>query len=70
MIYDPNTTVSDGKGGYIRTPFANNIIPTDRLDPIAKTLSQFIPAPGSLTGSAAACGVEYLYHHAELIESQ
>jgi hypothetical protein len=45
-IYDPATTVLNPTGsGYVRTPFAGNIIPTSRLDPIAQAMNQFYPAP-------------------------
>jgi len=36
-IYDPRTTRSDGRGGFIRDPFPGNIIPTNRFS----TVSQF-----------------------------
>lgn len=45
IIYDPATGVSDGRGGVIRQPFPNNIIPEDRLSPIAKQVAALIPAP-------------------------
>jgi outer membrane receptor protein involved in Fe transport len=41
-IYDPSTGNPDGTG---RTPFANNIIPADRISPIAKAILAFVPAP-------------------------
>ena len=41
-IYDPATGNPDGTG---RTPFANNIIPTDRISPIAKAILANVPAP-------------------------
>ena len=31
IIYDPATTVSDGRGGVTRQPFANNVIPQERM---------------------------------------
>jgi len=34
-IYDPNTGTADGKG---RTPFLNNTIPANRIDPAAKAM--------------------------------
>jgi len=42
LIYDPQTGASDGSG---RTPFAGNIIPTNRLDPIALKLEGYYPSP-------------------------
>jgi len=45
-IYDPLTTRlgPDGKT-YIRTPFAGNIIPADRINPVAAAAASFYPAP-------------------------
>jgi hypothetical protein len=44
-IFDPSTTVSDGKGSYQRTPFAGNIIPADRIIYPAKVVASYMPAP-------------------------
>src|SRR5204863_9447456 len=41
-IYDPLTGNPDGTG---RTPFANNIIPADRISPIARAILSHLPAP-------------------------
>ncbi len=41
-IYDPNTGNLDGTG---RTPFANNLIPSSRIDPIAQKLVALVPQP-------------------------
>jgi hypothetical protein len=41
-IYDPATGNADGSG---RTPFPNNIIPPDRISPIAKAILANIPPP-------------------------
>jgi hypothetical protein len=41
-VYDPLTGNPDGTG---RTPFPNNIIPADRISPIAKALLAHVPAP-------------------------
>ena len=45
-IYDPLTTRlgPDGKT-YIRTPFAGNVIPAGRINPIAAKVASFYPAP-------------------------
>jgi hypothetical protein len=45
QIYDPATTRPDGKGGYIRDPFPNNIIPANRLDPVALAILKYYPLP-------------------------
>lgn len=49
VIYDPTTTVpsTTTPGKYTRTPFAGNIIPPNRLDPIAKYYMQLYPTPQS-----------------------
>ena len=50
-IYDPATTQLDPTGKfYVRTPFPNNIIPSNRIDPVAKAIAQYYPTP-NLTGS-------------------
>lgn len=42
IIYDPATGDADGRG---RTAFPNNIIPEDRISPIAKRILDQLPAP-------------------------
>jgi hypothetical protein len=42
-IYDPATTKSTSP--YQRTPFPNNIIPANRINPIAAKIASFYPAP-------------------------
>ena len=45
-IYDPATTAANPNGsGFIRQPFAGNIIPGNRLDPVAQKMLQFFPLP-------------------------
>ena len=55
-IYDPLTTRPNPSGnGFIRDPFPGNIIPADRLDPIARAMLAQMPTPQSgraFTGSA------------------
>lgn len=46
-IYDPTTTRSDGKGGFIRDPFPGNIIPQDHLSPLSKRIAKYYPAPNA-----------------------
>jgi hypothetical protein len=55
-IYDPLTGNPDGTG---RTPFANNTIPTGRIDPAAATLTGLLPAltrPNAYTSNYDAYG--------------
>ncbi|MBI1759953.1 MAG: TonB-dependent receptor [Acidobacteria bacterium] len=53
VIYDPLTTRTDAAGNVTRDPFPNNIIPDNRISPIAKRLLAFLarpnagPAPGA-----------------------
>jgi len=42
VIYDPNTGAADGSG---RTPFAGNIIPSNRIDSIAQKIQSYYPGP-------------------------
>lgn len=49
MVYDPwtvsyNTAVA---GHFTRQPFANNVIPSNRFNPVAKSFWQYIPLPNS-----------------------
>ncbi len=47
-IYDPLTAVNDGTGNYIRQPFANNTIPTNRIDAVAARARTYYVAPNSV----------------------
>jgi len=49
IIYDPDTGTVDGRN---RTPFLGNIIPPNRISPIAKKLIDLTPLP-NLPGSGA-----------------
>jgi hypothetical protein len=55
-IYDPLTTRPNPSGtGFIRDPFPGNVIPADRLNPIARAMLAQMPMPQSgrsFTGSA------------------
>ncbi len=44
-IYDPTTTRSDGAGGFIRDPFAGNIIPPSRLDAVGLNIAKTYATP-------------------------
>ncbi len=44
-VFDPATTRAVPGGGYVRDPFAGNIIPAGRLDPNAIKLLNLMPAP-------------------------
>ena len=53
-IYDPNTTVVLPDGTVQRQQFPGNIIPMDRIDPIAQEIIDKMPEPSSdvLTNNA------------------
>ena len=44
-IYDPATTRIGPDGNVIRDPFPGNIIPPDRISPLAQEWLQFLPQP-------------------------
>jgi hypothetical protein len=44
-IYDPLTTTSNGAGGYTRSPFPGNIIPSDRINRVGYNIARTYPAP-------------------------
>jgi len=44
-IYDPSTTKLGADGKYARTPFAGNVIPKDRINPVAAKLLTYYPQP-------------------------
>ena len=57
QIYDPQSqrcltdcaNPDPSKRGYIRDPFAGNIIPPSRIDPVAQKLINLFPSPSSAT---------------------
>jgi hypothetical protein len=48
-IYDPFSTAPDPArpGRSVRTPFAGNMIPLNRFDPVARNLLPYFPAPNA-----------------------
>ncbi len=50
-IYDPTTAIYDAKGNLVtnRQPFAGNIIPANRINPAALTLTKLMPLPNTAT---------------------
>ena len=44
-IYDPASTMPDGKGGFTRTAFPGNQIPANRISPISTKIAAVLPAP-------------------------
>lgn len=51
-IYDPNTTVALPGGGFTRSPFAGNLIPSNRISPISAVIATGIPIPAAGSGIA------------------
>ena len=47
-IYDPSTG-KDVNGTWVRQPFAGNIIPANRINPIAKNIIGYFPKPNTTT---------------------
>src|SRR5215510_11643455 len=47
LIYDPATAPQTGTGNFNRTAFTGNIIPTNRLNPIAVEYFKYFPLPNS-----------------------
>ncbi len=46
ILYDPATTRPNPNGqGFLRDPFPGNIIPANRIDPVAKNILRFYPLP-------------------------
>ncbi|MEP7343205.1 MAG: TonB-dependent receptor [Acidobacteriota bacterium] len=59
-IYDPATTRANPNGqGFLRDPFPNNIIPTNRLDPVALNILRFYPLPNRTPDNAASNANNY-----------
>ena len=48
-VYDPATGRNDANGNWIRDPFPNNIIPTNRITPISAKVLTFFPKPNAVT---------------------
>ena len=44
-IFDPFSTRANPAGGFIRDQFANNVIPTARMDPVALQVLNYFPMP-------------------------
>jgi trimeric autotransporter adhesin len=51
-IYDPLTGAP--ANNFTRTPFPGNVIPADRINPVAKAVAQFFPKVSSGTSSTAS----------------
>jgi hypothetical protein len=47
-IYDPNTGTLNANGQWVREPFFNNIIPDNRINPIARNLAKYFLRPNQV----------------------
>jgi hypothetical protein len=47
-IYDPLTVTQTANGQYTRTPFAGNIIPASRINPVAQKILSYYPKPNTV----------------------
>ncbi len=52
QIYDP-ATGRDVNGTWVRDPFPGNVIPADRINPIAREIMQYYPLPNNTTAGVA-----------------
>ncbi|MGH9660300.1 MAG: hypothetical protein ACRD96_17250, partial [Bryobacteraceae bacterium] len=48
VIYDPATATQGAGGAFFRTPFAGNVIPRGRMDPVALNMLQYWPRPNAV----------------------
>lgn len=48
-IFDPASGRNDAAGNFVRTPFAGNVIPTNRIHPVARAVAQLMPATNTFT---------------------
>ncbi|MEJ7607281.1 MAG: hypothetical protein WKF37_13700 [Bryobacteraceae bacterium] len=47
QIYDPQTTRDEGNGRFSRQPFPGNIIPPNRIDPVARNILTYYAQPNT-----------------------
>lgn len=52
-IYNPFTTSFDAQGNPIRSPFPNNQIPANMINPIAQKILTYFPKPNTTTPNSA-----------------
>ena len=60
-VYDPTTGVLNSAGTWVRTAFPGNLIPANRLDPIAKKILGYYPAPTMKSNPTAAYSFSDLF---------
>ena len=42
-VFDPTTTAPNPAGGFLRSPFAGNVIPKSRINPVGSAIMQYFP---------------------------
>lgn len=65
-MYDPATTRANPNGaGFVRDPFAGNVIPSNRLDPVSVNMLQFYPLPNRVPTNAFTQENNYIANNSE-----
>jgi hypothetical protein len=67
VIYDPTKTYTDINGVIHRTPFADNVIPNNRLSTVGKNIASYYPLPQvtAPTGQNNFTGTDNVRDHAQ-----
>jgi hypothetical protein len=60
-IYDPMTGRADATGKWIRQPFAGNMIPSDRINPVAAKILALYPLPNTVSAGSPAWQNNYYW---------
>jgi hypothetical protein len=66
-IYDPQTG-RDINGVWTRDAFAGNKIPTNRINPIAKNILNYFPAPNTRTNGVDYTSLNYFFAGADALD--
>lgn len=60
-IFDPGTTRPNPNGsGFVRNPFPNNLVPSNRFDPLSLRVLKFMPLPNVAPNNAFTNSNNYL----------
>ncbi|HTD96457.1 MAG TPA: hypothetical protein VK627_05990, partial [Edaphobacter sp.] len=60
-VYDPASTAANpGGNGFVRKPFAGNVVPMSRLDPVALNVLKYMPLP-NIAPTVAATNANNFY---------
>jgi hypothetical protein len=62
-IYDPFTAVYDANGNTLtaRQPFAGNLIPANRINPISAAVTKYMPVPNQASAAGSRYGTNDVY---------